>query len=920
MNTHKNRMTKLYYISAILLMSFVFSGSVSAINIQDDKNFESRESIIPLFHANSINVWDPFDCPNGQSTKSASTYTGGKAEISGATAKEKIWSGLKSVGLSDEIVAGIMGNMARESGFNPARYEDAWKEKWETGFDWETDGAGGHGVGLIQWSGGRRVAFFRYMREQDDDLVEKYLKKPTEYGALSGDSFINKVNNENDINALYSLELTFLLDEIQNNSAYNGILKETTVDGAADFFSAKVEACAECLNPNSTTSKERRASAQEIFKEFSGKDKFNAGADLGAKYSTINPLCDCTPSSGNGSTIGDETYVAGVYDFTDDQLGRLWNAAVGELQQDSIYSSYDDETIKNELSRFANTYEKHGGEPGNSQGLIDKVTEAYLGKSEPGMQLFSYHAGDGYNSTGSDLFPTPSPEQIEAAKDILNNGNRTLPLEIDERVHIKNIKKATNNGGTFNLQDEGQYKSGVTIIEAVVEDENELRKKQFPGRTTTFTFYQWGNGEKECTKGDLGCGDPFGYTGDAPSGETSSAPGTPSEDGPSASTSTINSDITWTEDGWIQGGIDGYVKDPAESWGLSGLDSAGNQEFATDALNKSGKGPNKILLHSLEGADSNATSARDFFSGNPYPPHFTIDVKGKHIYQHYPIYKTSSAIKSHDDLAGIQIEIEGFSDPTADGYREEWGLKNFTDEEVQYLADLLMGISDATGIPLTSTVEWTEDHDPPRLGLEEFKNYQGVLGHRHATDNDHWDPVGIWEKLERILGNPITDDCLGSLATTGEIRKLQETVLKFAWPDYRGQGFTQKKPDYDAAINKGGYQGGCGGVDCAGFVYQVITKSGWDPDLPTGPTADMLPALAASPKWTDVTRMISSNKNARPGDIIIKNGHVLLFVGEIPGFGNQMASASLCERSPMADYAEDITYHIARGFQVFRRN
>ena len=226
---------------------------------------------------------------------------------------------------------------------------------------------------------------------------------------------------------------------------------------------------------------------------------------------------------------------------------------------------------------------------------------------------------------------------------------------------------------------------------------------------------------------------------------------------------------------------------------------------------------------------------------------------------------------------------------------------------------MLIGISNATGIPLTSSVEWTSDTDPHRLSLEEFRNYKGILGHRHATDNDHWDPVGIWEKLEKALADYSPNECPDNLTTTGDVKALQETVLKFAWPDYR-QDDTTKKPEYQEALNQGGYAGGCDGVDCGAFVYQTITKSGWDPDFPSGPTSNMQNELQNSSKWTDVTSSIQSNNDAKPGDVILVNNdhhhHVLLFVGDIPGFNSKMASASLCDRAPMADSAGDISHYI----------
>ena len=150
------------------------------------------EDFIDKFAANNIMFYNPEECTGGSSEVST---IGGTAVISGSTSEEKIWSGLKSMGRSDEITAGIMGNMQGESGFSPARYEDSHRDVWESGFDWEHDPSSGYGVGLIQWSGSRRVTFFEDMRAKNNDLVEKYIKKPGTYGAMGGDAFIQAADS-----------------------------------------------------------------------------------------------------------------------------------------------------------------------------------------------------------------------------------------------------------------------------------------------------------------------------------------------------------------------------------------------------------------------------------------------------------------------------------------------------------------------------------------------------------------------------------------------------------------------------------------------------------------------------------------------------------------------------------------------------
>ncbi len=72
-----------------------------------------------------------------------SDFTGG---IYGNSAEEKVWFSLKGMGLSEYAIAGVMGNIYGESGFNPNAIE----------------GGSGEGIGLCQWSFGRRDALEAY--------------------------------------------------------------------------------------------------------------------------------------------------------------------------------------------------------------------------------------------------------------------------------------------------------------------------------------------------------------------------------------------------------------------------------------------------------------------------------------------------------------------------------------------------------------------------------------------------------------------------------------------------------------------------------------------------------------------------------------------------------------------------------------
>ena len=49
--------------------------------------------------------------------------------LNGKTNEEKIWNYLKSKGLNDYAISGIMGNMFAESGLSPTNMQDSFEKK-----------------------------------------------------------------------------------------------------------------------------------------------------------------------------------------------------------------------------------------------------------------------------------------------------------------------------------------------------------------------------------------------------------------------------------------------------------------------------------------------------------------------------------------------------------------------------------------------------------------------------------------------------------------------------------------------------------------------------------------------------------------------------------------------------------------------
>lgn len=93
--------------------------------------------------------------PEVEVQQEADTTEDTKAEVEvtdNRTTEEVVWDYLKSAGYSDIQVAGIIGNLYQESGLNPARIE-----------------SNGEGIGLVQWSFGRKQSLINYASSKGKD-------------------------------------------------------------------------------------------------------------------------------------------------------------------------------------------------------------------------------------------------------------------------------------------------------------------------------------------------------------------------------------------------------------------------------------------------------------------------------------------------------------------------------------------------------------------------------------------------------------------------------------------------------------------------------------------------------------------------------------------------------------------------------
>lgn len=150
---------------------------------------------------------------------------------------------------------------------------------------------------------------------------------------------------------------------------------------------------------------------------------------------------------------------------------------------------------------------------------------------------------------------------------------------------------------------------------------------------------------------------------------------------------------------------------------------------------------------------------------------------------------------------------------------------------------------------------------------------------------------------------------------------LQQMVKQYAWsqhisysssilPEANGRTIlaSDQTPAYASAVaramSEGRYVGGIAvkGDDCGGFVSLLIYDSGFDKGYNYedrgGPTTTQEAWLRQN--WQQISSTDATDR--QPGDVAINNQHTYIYVGDIPGFGSQIASASVSGpvRAPMA--------------------
>ena len=427
--------------------------------------------------------------------------------LPGNTIAEKIWNYFVQAnieGVSDNAaaIAGILGNMYTESGLNPFMngesgeyYRGLYMLNSDNGSElWNAIASA---VGKSYWE------FYGWWCE-----VGEYPD-----GSSCADNVLTQKNVPQDaIDTALKMELDFMvLGEINGQRAsdqtfhnefedfvdhFNVISDKNSARSYAELFLILVEIAYET---GAVSGEAPQDAGVRAFGISQGHERWQGAKSRGDyaeefynRYANLGTPTAVSSSSSGGTVSGVSSGGYHQYDdLTDDQLWDLAEAAMGENSDNMT-------AFKNELSIMANLAEANGSQPPSGDNLWN-----YVGNGG------WFTGGTAGRINGSHDINVDS-KYLDAARDVLMRGNRTLPTQILEHDCIKcgaGVDHAYNDEShsVDIIDDYGQWKSGVTVL---VQDSG--------GLNGSWIFYGWMGGEP-------GVGDPMGYFADNPPSSTVSS-------------------------------------------------------------------------------------------------------------------------------------------------------------------------------------------------------------------------------------------------------------------------------------------------------------------------------------------------------------------------------------------------------------
>lgn len=212
---------------------------------------------------------------------------------------------------------------------------------------------------------------------------------------------------------------------------------------------------------------------------------------------------------------------------------------------------------------------------------------------------------------------------------------------------------------------------------------------------------------------------------------------------------------------------------------------------------------NMLLLHTTE--------TQGWPSYPSFAPHLTYNPWLHQWRQHMPLTKSATTLADpswtavrENRVHVIQVEMVGYSDRNV-AARNGHLINDIDEQAYRDLANFAMWLRETAGLKIQSSVRWVRYPDSyglrasQRLLQGDFENYQGILGHEHASGNEHGDPGDFPIKRLLDLAIPVTPpppswvwdgkSFPGSdkffLGATGDyITFLGKMLIKVGWTGY----------------------------------------------------------------------------------------------------------------------------------------
>ena len=150
----------------------------------------------------------------------------------------------------------------------------------------------------------------------------------------------------------------------------------------------------------------------------------------------------------------------------------------------------------------------------------------------------------------------------------------------------------------------------------------------------------------------------------------------------------------------------------------------------------------KFVIHTTE--STSYPKSRDTYYGHQSWPHFTIH--NGLIYQHIPIGRAARALKN--TAGGVETNADRAVQVEVAWKAEQ--AEQMPEKLLDAIRRLGLWVSAETGMPWQATVRFVGPEERPygvnakqRMSHRTWDNYEGVCGHQHVPENDHWDPGHI---------------------------------------------------------------------------------------------------------------------------------------------------------------------------------